>query len=72
MIDIPYAMFMAESEGLLDTRESAINRIIKEIKEYPDDSISNLIFYSICEDCGITAGTLSDEEMERISRAVGY
>ena len=67
---LPYALHMAETEGLLDTRESAIQNIIKRIKEYPNESISNLEFYIICEKCGIQAGSLSQAEMARIEQAI--
>ena len=30
----PYHLYMAEQEGLLDTRESHINAAIKEFKQY--------------------------------------
>lgn len=68
MISIPQAMFMAESEGLLDTRESAINRVIKRTKEYPDPSIPDLVFYAICEECGIPPGSLTEKELKRIEK----
>lgn len=70
MMTLPYALYMAEQEGLLDTRESAIQNIIKRIKDYPEESVSNLVFYAICNDCGIQAGSLSEAEMMRIEQAI--
>lgn len=70
MMTLPYALYMAEAGGLLDTRESAIQNIIKRVKGYPNDSISNLEFYIICEDCGIQAGSLTGTEMVRIEQAI--
>lgn len=70
MMTLPYALHMAEAEGLLDTRESAIQNVIKRIRNYPEESISNLIFYAICEDCGIKAGSLTEAEMVRIEQAI--
>ena len=70
MITLPYALNMAEAEGLLDTRESTIQNVIKRVKNYANDSISNLEFYVICEECGIPAGSLTDAEMGRIEQAI--
>ena len=70
MMTLPYALSMAEAEGLLDTRESAIQNVIKRVKNYANDSISNLEFYVICEECGIPAGSLTDAEMVRIEQAI--
>lgn len=70
MMTVPYILNMAEAEGLLDTRESAIQNVIKRIKDYPKESISNLEFYVICEECGIQAGSLTNAEMARIEQAI--
>lgn len=70
MITLPYALNMAEAEGLLDTRESAIQNVIQRVKDYPNESVSNLVFYAICKDCGIQAGSLTDAEMVRIEQAI--
>lgn len=72
MITLPYGLYMAEQEGLLDTRENSIQRIIKKIKDYPSESISNLVFYAICESCGIQAGSLTKVEMDYIEQAIKY
>ena len=70
MINDDFTICMAEAEGLLDTRESAIQNVIKRVKNYANDSISNLEFYVICEECGIPAGSLTDAEMVRIEQAI--
>lgn len=67
---LPYGLFMGEQEGLLDTRESCIQRIIQKIKSYPDATVPTLVFYNICEDCGIQAGSLTRTEMARIEQAI--
>ena len=63
MMTLPYVLNMAEAEGLLDTRESAIQNVIKRTKDYPKENISNLEFYVICEECGIQAGSLTNAEI---------
>lgn len=70
MINLSQGLFMAEAEGLLDTRESALRAIVQDIKNYPEDSMPDLVFYSICESHGISAGSLTFEEFERIKREI--
>lgn len=70
MITLPYGLYMAESDGLLDTRESKIQNIIKEVKNYPYDTISDTTFYIICENCGIKAVSLTNSEIARIEQAI--
>lgn len=67
---LEYGLFIAEAEGLLDTRESKIQRIIKAVRNYPDAVMPNLVFYSICKENGIEPGTLTRAEMSRITTAI--
>lgn len=70
MKDLSYKLYMAEQEGYLDTREGKIQRIIDVVKDYPENEIPDLVFYTICEDCGISSGSLTNAEMEHIERAL--
>ncbi len=68
--NLPYYLYMMETEGLLGTRESLIRKVIKEIKDYPCKTISEDLFYLICEKCGIPAKTLTDYEIRRIKNEI--
>lgn len=70
MLEDHYLKFMAEQEGLLNTRESAILRIVKDVKAYPDPIIPDVVFYSICESNGISPGSLTQKELDRISHLI--
>lgn len=61
---------MAEAEGMLDTREGKLQRIIKTVKAYPAETIPDTAFYAICESCGITAGSLTEGELSRIEQEI--
>lgn len=63
-------LYMAEANGYLDTRESKLQKIIKKIKMYPDGVMPNLVFYAICEECGIMPDSLTNAEMTRIQNAI--
>lgn len=63
-------LYMAETDGYLDTRESKLQKIIKKIKMYPDGVMPNLVFYAICEECGIMPDSLTNAEMTRIQNAI--
>lgn len=67
---LPYGLYMAEANGILNTRESKLQKIIKAVKAYPDSVMPNLIFYTICEECGIAPGSITKEEMTRIQNAI--
>ena len=68
MIDIGYGLYMS---GQLDSpRKQKINKLIKEIKDYPNEVMPDLVFYSLCEKNGIACGTLTEEEMEAITDAI--
>ena len=67
---LPYGLYMAEAKGYLNTRESKLQKIIATVKAYPDGVMPNLVFYAICEECGIAPDSLTDAEMARIQNAI--
>ena len=73
-INTPYRMYMMEQEGLLDTREGKIQRIIKEVKQVfsackmPTMSIDT--FNTIVEKNGINPISLTNAERQRIQDAI--
>lgn len=71
----PYHMFMAEAEGLLNknneiTRIDKLNKIIDDIKKYPDNTIPNTVFNIFCNNYDIEPNSLSREEMEYIKMSI--
>lgn len=69
-MSLPYNLYMAEANGYLNTRESKLQKIIKMIKNYPENTMPNLVFYTICNECGITPDSITKEEMTRIQNAI--
>ena len=69
-MNLPYGLYMAEAGGYLNTRESKLQKIIKTVKAYPDGVMPNLVFYAICEECGIMPDSLTNAEMTRIQNAI--
>lgn len=67
---LPYGLYMAEANGYLNTRESKLQKIIKTVQAYPDGIMPNLVFYAICEECGIAPDSLTEAEMTRIQNAI--
>lgn len=70
MSKLPYNLYMAEANGYLNTRESKIQKVIKQVKAYPDKVMPNLVFYAICEECGIAPDSITKAEMTRIQDAI--
>lgn len=66
----PYYLFMAEAEGLLDTRESKLQRIIKEVKNYPAETMPQGAFETACICNDLDPASLSPSEVRRIQRAI--
>ena len=66
----PYYLYMAESEGLLDTRESKIQRVIKEVKNYPAEAMPQSAFKSVCMMNNLDPASLSSSELRRIRNAI--
>lgn len=68
---LAYGLYMAEQEGYLDnSREKNINNIIKDVKKYPDKVMPSLVFFSICQQNGISYESLTDEELRRIKENI--
>ena len=70
MIALPYGLYMAEQEGLLNDRESTIESIVQKIRAYPGNDMPNLVFYNICRDYGINPNSLTKSEMAYITEAI--
>ena len=69
-MNLSYGLYMAEAGGYLNTRESKLQKLIKTVKAYPDGVMPNLVFYAVCEECGITPGSITEAEMTRIQNAI--
>ena len=67
---LDYGLYMAEAGGYLNTRESKLQKLIKTVKAYPDGVMPNLVFYAVCEECGIATGSITEAEMTRIQNAI--
>lgn len=67
-MNLIYGLYMLEEE--LKTREKKIERIIQTIKAHPNEKIPNTVFYLICHQCGIKAGSLTDLEMKYIQNSI--
>ncbi len=66
----PYYLYMAEAEGYLDTRESKIQRVIKEVKNYPAATMPQSAFESVCRMNDLDPASLSSSELRRIRNAI--
>lgn len=70
MNNLGYYAYMAEQEGLINTREGRINRVILDIKQDGSPTIEGNDFIRICKRNGIDAYTLTSKELNRIKAAV--
>ena len=69
-MDLPYGLYMAECEGYLDTQESKINKIIKDLKDnIPLEKVVNGTLGELVSDYGLDPDTLTNLECERICAA---
>lgn len=73
-INTPYRMYMMEQEGFLNTRESKIQKIIKEVKQVFSISEISVMdantFNTIVEKNGINPISLTDTEKRQIQNAI--
>ena len=73
-LDSGYWLYMAEQNGMLDTRESKINRLILAFQRYYRQGydINNEAFQNkVCmQEAGMTLADLTDKEKDRIARAI--
>lgn len=69
--NLPHDLYVLKCEGYhMDERERQLQEIISKIKSYPYETMPNLVFYTICEECGITPDSITKEEMTRIQNAI--
>ena len=69
--NLPHDLYVLNWEGYhMNERERQLQDIIFKVKNYPDDVIPNLVFYAICEECGIAPGSITNAEMTRIQNAI--
>lgn len=68
---LEYALFMAETEGLLDTHESKVQRVLKDVKNRYDAGQGELTVHDgYLEDFGLTFESLSGYDLQRIAKVV--
>jgi len=67
---LDYALFMAETEGYLNTRTSKINRVIAEVRPYADSTMPEAAFCQTLEHNGIDPASLTSAEYRRILNAI--
>ena len=69
--NLPHDLYVLNRERYhMNERERQLQDIIFKVKNYPDDVIPNLVFYAICEECGIAPGSITNAEMARIQNAI--
>lgn len=70
MFDIPldYGLFMAETEGYLDTRDSKINRMLKDIETKFQNHEPIAIDEEICQEYGLTFSDITISVLQDIDK----
>ena len=63
----PYYLFMAEAGGYLNTRESKIQKTIKDIKSDPREVVD---LAEVLVKNGIDPKSITFKELDRIQRAI--
>ena len=69
-IGSPYHLFMMEKEGLLNTRESKLNAVIKELRAYGDAAADLGVQIQCFKNCGLDMNSLTQREIGRIEAAL--
>ena len=64
----PWMLGEMEEEGLLDTRESYINRLAKYFKENDYTDVGNDEFIEACRACGIDPYSFNEYELREIEK----
>jgi hypothetical protein len=67
-MNMAYGLYMAEANGMLDTKESKIQKAIGILKKVHGE-VSYEVFLDICEDCGLEVSSLSKIDYNRLMRA---
>ena len=71
MFDIPldYGLFMAEAEGYLDTRDSKINRMLKDIEmKFQNHEPVVILDEEICQEYGLTYNDITIGVLQEIDK----
>ena len=69
-IGSPYHMFMMEKAGMLNTRESKINAVIKELRACGDAAADLGVQKQCFQNCGLDMNSLTYREISRIEAAL--
>ena len=69
-IGSPYHMFMMEKAGMLNTRESKINAVIKELQACGDAAADLEVQKQCFQNCGLDMNSLTHREVSRIEAAL--
>ena len=70
-VNDPFFMYMAEAEGktnLINTRQSKLNAIIQEVKDYSEDICPSKIFELLLEKYNLT--DLTEKELNYIKMKI--
>ena len=63
-MNLGYGLFMAEAEGLLDTREAKVNRAVKEAAVMAFNSLDE-----VCDHYKLDPSALTSLEKDKLRRA---
>ena len=69
-ISLAYGLYMAETNGYLNTRESKIQRVIKAVRAYPAATMPESAFKRVLIKNGIEPSSLTERELNRIQSAI--
>ena len=67
-ISLEYGLFMAEAEGYLDTRDSKINRLLKDIEGNFQRHEPVVIDEETCQEYGLTFNEIPNNVLQDIDR----
>ena len=67
-MDLAYGLFMAEAEGYLDTHESKVQRVLKDIQRLYNEGCGEFIVESnYLENFGLTFEELTGHDLRRMA-----
>lgn len=66
----PYHMYMMEQAGMLNTRESKLNAVIKELQACGDAAADLGVQKQCFQNCGLDINSLTQQEIRRIEAAL--
>lgn len=67
-ISLEYGLFMAEAEGYLDTRDSKINRLLKDIEIQFQNHEPIAIDEEFCQEYGLTFSDIPNSVWQDIDK----